>query len=600
MQTNPLPLLTAIPIFTGILCLLLKDDLKWLVKLTALAVTAACLGGSIFVFMKKPLSWQAYSYNIFTVDNLSAFIALGIAVFAFLITIYSFGFIKNDFGKYFGYSLITLGASLGAAFANNLIVLLVFWGMLAVLLYLLVNMESTDRAAASAKKAFIIIGSTDAVMMLGIGLIWAISGTLSMDKIHLSLQGAPAYFIYFSFAIAAFAKAGVMPFHSWVPDVAQDGPTPVTAYLPASLDKLLGIYLLARISLNLFVMNAFSNFVLLLAGSVTIILAVVFALVQHDLKRLLGYHAVSQVGYMVLGIGTGNAVGIAGALFHMLNNAIYKSCLFLSGGNVEKNTGTTDLGKLGGLAVYMPLTFSAFLIASLSISGIPPFNGFVSKWMIFQGIIQTAKAKDATWILWLTAAMFGSALTIASFMKLIHAIFLGRPESNFKDVKEVGFSMWLPVAVLAALCVIFGIFAFTLPLPLFINPALSLGPVYIGTWTPVIATALIVIGIIAGLLIYLLSRPKTFRTVHAFIGGEDVRSMERISGTEFYNTIKDVGALGALYKKEENGSLDIYEGASRVTFFFSRMLQRLHNGVLPTYLVWCLIGLMVLFFVIMR
>ena len=259
MHNNPLPLLVTLPICAGILCLFLKDSLKSLVKLTAFLSSAACLYGSVLVFMKKPLSWQAYSCTMLTADNLSAFIALGIAVFAFLITIYSFGFIKDNLGRYFGYYLMTLGASLGVAFANNLIALLVFWGMLAVLLYLLVNMQGTDRAAASAKKAFIIIGSTDAIMMLGIGLLWVVSGTLSMDKIHLDLHGANIYFIYFSLAIAAFAKAGVMPFHSWVPDVAQDGPTPVTAYLPASLDKLLGIYLLARVSLNMFVMNRISN-----------------------------------------------------------------------------------------------------------------------------------------------------------------------------------------------------------------------------------------------------------------------------------------------------------------------------------------------------
>src|SRR4030042_5389712 len=115
------------------------------------------------------------------------------------------------------------------------------------------------------------------------------------------------------------------------------------------------------------------------------------SLIQHDLKRLLGYHAVSQVGYMVLGIGTGNPIGIAGGLFHMLNHAIYKSCLFLSGGSVEKKAGTTELDKLGGFAKIMPITFVTFVIASLAISGVPPFNGFASKWMIYQGIIEIGK-----------------------------------------------------------------------------------------------------------------------------------------------------------------------------------------------------------------
>ena len=112
---------------------------------------------------------------------------------------------------------------------------------------------------------------------------------------------------------------------------------------------------------------------------------------------------------MVLGIGTGNPIGIAGALFHMLNNAIYKSCLFLTGGSVQHKTGTTNLDKLGGLAKLMPITFTACLIAALSISGVPPFNGFVSKWMIYQGIVELGREGSKLWVIWLAAAMFGSA-----------------------------------------------------------------------------------------------------------------------------------------------------------------------------------------------
>jgi NADH:ubiquinone oxidoreductase subunit 5 (subunit L)/multisubunit Na+/H+ antiporter MnhA subunit len=313
------------------------------------------------------------------------------------------------------------------------------------------------------------------------------------------------------------------------------------------------------------------------------------------MKRLLGYHAVSQVGYMVLGIGTGNPIGIAGGLFHMLNNAIYKSCLFLSGGDVEKRTGTTDLGKLGGLARYMPITFACFLVAALSISGIPPFNGFVSKWMIYQGIIESAGAKNPLWIVWLAAAMFGSALTLASFMKLLHAIFLGRPSKDFGYVKEADRSMLIPVLILAFLCIIFGVFAFVLPLKLFIAPSIGLSIIYLGTWSPVAATALIIIGIIAGFSIYFLLKPKTFRTVETFVGGEDADSLERVSGTEFYDTMKEMKGLKAMYRKEEEGAFDIYMVGRRSVFFFTRFLQYLHNGILPTYLVWCLLGMMAIF-----
>ena len=134
--------------------------------------------------------------------------------------------------------------------------------------------------------------------------------------------------------------------------------------------------------MNLFTISRPMSIFLMAIGSFTIVAAVMMALIQHDLKRLLGYHAVSQAGYMVLGIGTGSIIGIAGGLFHMLNNAIYKHGLFLSGGAVEKKVGTTDLGRLGGLSRFMPISFVTCLIASLAISGVPPFNGFFSKWMI--------------------------------------------------------------------------------------------------------------------------------------------------------------------------------------------------------------------------
>ena len=144
-----------------------------------------------------------------------------------------------------------------------------------------------------------------------------------------------------------------MPFHTWIPDAAVDAPLPFMAFLPASLEKLLGIYLLARISLDMFKLSGGSwiSMLLMTIGAITILLAVMMALVQKDYKRLLSYHAVSQVGYMILGIGTCLPIGIIGGLFHMINHALYKSCLFLTGGSVEKQTGTTDLAKLGGIGI---------------------------------------------------------------------------------------------------------------------------------------------------------------------------------------------------------------------------------------------------------
>jgi NADH:ubiquinone oxidoreductase subunit 5 (subunit L)/multisubunit Na+/H+ antiporter MnhA subunit len=280
----------------------------------------------------------------------------------------------------------------------------------------------------------------------------------------------------------------------------------------------------------------------------------------------------------------------------MVNHTIYKSCLFLSGGNVEKKTGTADMSKLGGLARYMPITFACFLVASLSISGIPPLNGFVSKWMVYQAIVELGAAKDPAWVIWLIAAMFGSAITVANSMRLIHTIFLGRQDPSLSGIKEAGVTMLAPVLILASICITFGICAFTIPIPLLIAPVFGDDPIgYTGIWEPGIATGLILAGILIGLIMYFLIAPKKARSVGIFIGGEDPGRLDRVSGAEFYDTIRHTGPLGRLYDGEDKGSFDVYVIAKRIVGRITWFFQKLHNGILPTYLVWCLLGMVAMF-----
>jgi len=546
--------------------------------------------------------------QFFKFDPLSIFIGGFIVFFSVLTLLYSIGFMRKRQGlvRYYLYIILTLIASLGAVFSNQLIVFIVFWGFLGLLLYLLIGFGQRKNTPFTAKKTFIIVGGTDALMLLGIAFVWMLTNTLTMDRMSIALNSKAAILAYLCLAAGAFAKAGAMPFHTWVPDAAEDAPTPVTAFLPASLDKLLGIYFLARISLDIFKMTPAMNTLLMMVGSITIVAAVMMALIQHDLKRLLGYHAVSQVGYMVLGIGTGVPVGIAGGIFHMLNHAIYKSCLFLSGGAVEKKSGTTDLEKLGGFAKIMPITFITFLIASFAISGVPPFNGFVSKWMVYQGIIDTAKAGGYLWIIWLVAALFGSALTLASFMKLVHTVFLGQPsvEQKAKSQKlgETGPLMWIPTLILATLCVIFGVFAYRVPLKMFIFPCIDEKVTFLGTWFAGLATVLILVGIVIGFIIYLLGTAAKTREAPPFVGGEvlEKHPQMRVSGLEFYNTIQELRILKTIYRLALKKAFDIYEVGSKITFGFNKVLRYIHNGVLPTYLAWCLLGMGIMFYILRK
>jgi len=372
----------------------------------------------------------------FNSDSLSKTVTLFIGFFGVMISIYSLVYItrKKRVLNYYSFFLITIGASTGAALSDHFILFITFWGVLGLTLYKLIK-SGDEKSSAAAKKSFILIGASDSIMIFGIGLLWGLSGSLRISGTQVPTNNALGVIAFITLLIGALTKAGAFPLHSWVPDYAETAPASSSALLPASLDKLLGIYFLARICMSLFILNPWLHLTLLIIGVVTIITAVLMALIQHNYKRLLGYHAVSQVGYMVTGLGLGTPIGMAGGLFHMINHALYKSGLFLSAGSVEKRTEKDNLEDVGGLSTAMPLTFISALVCAMSISGVPPFNGFASKWIIYQGIIDFGKSSgpaNKVWIIWLVLAVFGSALTLASFIKFISGIFLGRRKEGLR------------------------------------------------------------------------------------------------------------------------------------------------------------------------
>lgn len=578
----------AMPIALSFLCFTSKRASPWIALMTVLWESAMAANIFFFGIGISVLNFQA------AILNSGAFLAA--SFFALLITLYSFKFMKGNerLGEYYGYILITIGAAAGALFANDYFTLLSFWGVLGATLYMLIGIGGPN-AASAAKKTFIIVGGSDALMIFGIGTVWLMTRSLQIGIFPITMYGWLPAVAFLSLLAAALAKAGAMPLHTWIPACAESAPIPVTAYLPASLDKLLGIYLLFRMCTDIFQVtpNSPVSILLLAIGSFTIIAGVMAALVQHNIRKLLSYHAVSQVGYMVLGIGTALPVGMAGALFHMLNHTIYKSCLFLSGGSVEKAAGTDELDDLGNLGKFMPMTFISAAVAALSISGVPPFNGFFSKWMIYQGVIDLSGTSHL-WIIWLCAAMFGSALTLASFVKLIHAVFLGQGSGDGPKIKEVPWSMWLPTAFLAALCLIFGVFAASIPLAMFILPSVK-GVMYSGFWDPGLATILIFIGLLAGLLIYWFGRKRSAVIRPAYIGGELLEETSvKVRGSGFYNTIRDYGPLNIIYNFAERKLFDIYDLGSGLVNALYDVFGFLHNGLLHTYIAWMFLGFAVL------
>ena len=419
--------------------------------------------GALGLFVAQEFSmlipWGGFEIHFaLRVYSFSSFIAFFIAVFALLIGIYTVVFMrnKNHYGSFYCFFLLNLAFANGAVLANNLVVLLFFWAGLLITLFVMIALGNRNNVS-SAVKALIISALADLLLILGIAItIWQ-SGTMMMDEITpLSLTGLNNLG-FILMMLGALGKAGAVPFHTWIPDASKDAPLPFMAMMPGALEKLLGIYLAVRVARDFYALEPGSSMSLcvMIVGATTIVLAVAMAMIQKDMKRLLSYHAVSQVGYMVLGIGTALPVGIVGGLFHMLNNSIYKSALFLSAGAVERSCGTTDLRQIGGLRHIMPLTAIGFTVAALSISGLPPFNGFFSKELIFDAALESG-------LVFYILALLGAFMTAASFLKLGHAAFFGQLKSprltdDSLKPRETPAAMFLPLLVLALLCIVFGL-----------------------------------------------------------------------------------------------------------------------------------------------
>lgn len=557
------------------------------------------------------IPWAGFGINLaLRVYNFSRFIVLATAAFAFLVGLYSVSFLrrKEYAANFIFYYLITLALVNGAFLANNLVVLLFFWeGLLVTLFGMLVLVNKQH--AKTAVKALVLNGTADLLLMLGIAITCMQAGTQMMDTISgLPVEGLNILG-FTCMMLGAVGKAGSMPFHSWIPDAANDAPLPFMAILPAALEKMLGIYLLARIALDFYQLIPGSplSIVLMSIGAITIVLAVAMALIQHDMKRLLSYHAISQVGYMVLGIGTAIPVGIVGGLFHMINHVIYKCCLFLTAGAVEKGAGTTDLKRISGLGRFMPITAICFIIAACSISGVPPFNGFFSKELVFDAALESG-------MIFYIAAVLGAFLTAASFLKLGHSAFFGPvrlPEGvKREEIRESPGAMLLPMLVLSAFCILFGLWN-SLPLG-YIQPLLGdalAGHDYSG-WPHSMTLVLISVGV---LLLAAINHIAGYR-----VTGEGLKAVDHIhylpglhqiyncAEKHYFDPYDILMLLVRIYAwicySIDRGIDWIYNTLIvRIVDFASVSLKDFNTGLVSRYMGWSFVGLvfLVLLFVLL-
>ncbi len=595
----------------------------------------------LFIQSRAPTAQSLELFRIagvpvsFHLDQLAGFILLFVSIFVLLIVFYSFRYMRGREGGrgYYLYSLLILAFANGVVLSGNIVTLFFFWGGLLLILYGIL-LIGKGRTYLTARKALFIVGLSDFAMLLGIVLLlvraYIPGGWIDLaPKVPMPLYDPVMIAGFVLLGVGALAKAGAMPLHTWIPTAAETAPATVMALIPASLDKLLGIYLLVRLSVNMFDIssNMVLRNVLMATGAGTVLFAVMMALVQKRMMKLLAFCAVSQAGYMILGIGTGIPVGIAGGLFHMLNYAIYKTGLFLSAGAVEHWAKTDELEKLGGVARQMPMTFISFFICAMAIAGVPPLNGFFSKWMVYQGILEVSREGNRLFPIFLVAAMLGSVLTLAYFLKMLHALFFGQRPAHMERVREVSLTMWVPPFILALTSGVFGVFAYQLPLAGLILPGLGFYDItLVGAWSPVPATLLLVAALGLGAILYLLgqvTRPVSGKT---FVGGEKIADLEesRVPGTAFYSPVKHTPIIGELLVFGERGAFDLYnwlvgiikvlgagfrDGVDRVLealtdfigkliYYFGLGLSRIHTGNLPLYLSWVFLGA-VLFYLLL-
>ena len=316
------------------------------------------------------------------VDGLTAVMLVVVTSVAFLVQVYSQGYMEGDpgYGRYYAYMSLFITAMLGLVLADNLFMLFIFWELVGLSSYLLIGFWfHKPSAAAAAKKAFIVTRIGDLGLLAAILLIWTRHETFAIHEIHeLAIAGALGGTTITLFGLGLFAgavgKSAQFPLHVWLPD-AMEGPTPVSALIHAATMVAAGVYLMARF-FPVLEAAPDAREVVGWIGAATVVVGASLALVQTDLKRVLAYSTISQLGYMMLALGV---FGYGVAVFHLFTHAFFKALLFLGSGSVNHATNTFDMRRMGGLRTVMPITFWTFLIGTLSLAGVFPLAGFWSK-----------------------------------------------------------------------------------------------------------------------------------------------------------------------------------------------------------------------------
>ncbi len=469
------------------------------------------------------LNFSSLSVN-FNVTYLGYFFTLMITGLTFLTVLFYLKFMKDENAPrdfYIWLAIKTFGM-LGVVFASDLFTFFLMWEVMSWSTYFV--MRKGENTQESSFKYLIYAVSSGMLLLVGLTITYNTFGTFDFAQIHNALSGASVslLFLLAVIFIGSFAiESAVFPLHSWLPDSYSNTFSPITSYL-TGISTRIGVFAIIIFLFNIIGMENINKLVIFkgislmyilgLISAITIIIPTFTALEQYDAKKLVTWHGIGQGGYMILGLASGTALGIAGGIFHIVNHLTYVSLILFSVAAVEYRTGTTNLNKLGGLIKKMPIEFLGLLIGIIALAGIPPMNGFVSKWMIYKTLILTGHPILAI------AAVIGTLGTILSVYKLIHNIFLGQLPPEYNNIKEAPFILQIPIIVLMIVVYVLGVYpGIALSLIAKIQSALNLPAVNytlhgvskeVGELNMNVINLVFLGGIIVAYLIYLLGNKR--------------------------------------------------------------------------------------------
>jgi len=497
---NPIiPIFVALPLAAAFLIMIFGKFIKNLHIFISFVTTLMLAILSVYAFIYVENGLQIYKAGgwepintipvaiYMVLDSFSVIILCIINLIGFISALYSVSYIRQYTAKNNYYALLCLmiAGMNGVVLSGDLFNLFVFLEISVISSYALVAFGVGRNELEASFKYQVLGWLASLLILLGISLIYWQTKTLNIADVKRVLNteySIPFYlFIQILFISGFGLKAALIPFHAWLPDAHSSAPSPISAMLSGVLIKAVGIYVIIRLFFNMFMITTEIAILITTLGTLSMVIGVFLAIGQWDLKRLLAYHSISQMGYVVMSVGAGMilisrgkkpdvaALAIAGGIFHLINHAVFKGLLFLNAGAIEYRTGTRDLKEMGGLAPVMPATSATSFIASMSISGIPPFNGFFSKLIII-----IAAVYGRFYFLALLAVIV-SIVTLASFMKFQRYAFQNKePDRKNRAINEVPFPMIFSMAVLAFFCLALSMLAFPGVREAILTPAVNI------------------------------------------------------------------------------------------------------------------------------